>query len=141
MIKKSSLCNRRLINYINDIHRPDVKAIAIKKINRAFALKKDFTFEMNTSDITLSKALEFYAAVVMSETFLIEANSFLMDHASSAQSVKPWAKELHEYWQLLQQQIQLANQLIRAIIQQREKESDPCQKKDTPKESNSTMAQ
>jgi hypothetical protein len=141
MIKKSSLCHRRLINYINNIHRPDVKALAIKKINRAFALKKDFTFEANTSDVTLSKALEFYAAAVMSETFLIEANSFLMDRATSAQFIKPWAKELHELWQLFQQQIVLGNQLIRSIIQQREKESELCQKKDTSPASDSITVQ
>jgi hypothetical protein len=124
MIKKSSLCSRRLIIYINDIHRPDDKALAIKKINRAFALKKDFTLEANTSDITLSKALELYAAAVMSEKFLIEANRFLMDHATCAQFIKPWAKELHEYWQLIQRRIEVIEQLIRSIIQQREKENN-----------------
>jgi hypothetical protein len=141
MIKKSSLCNRRLKNYINDIHRPDIKALAIKRINRAFSLKKDFTFTADTTDVTLSKALEFYAAVVMSEKFLIEANSFLMEHTTSARFVKPWAKELHELWQLLQQQIVLGDQLIRSIIQQREKERELCQKKDTSPASDSTMDQ
>lgn len=141
MIKKSSLCNRRLLSYLNDIFRPDVRAIAIKKINRAFALKREFTFEANTDDITLSKALEFYAAAVMSEIFLVEANNFLMDHATHAQFVKPWAKELHELWQLLQRQIGLANELVRSIIQQREKESEQCQKNCTPPASDSITVQ
>lgn len=141
MIKKSSLCNRRIISYINEIHRPDVKALAIKKISRAFALNKEFNIPADASDVSLSKALELYASAVMSEIFLIEANDFLMEHSSHAQFVKPWAKELHEYWQVLQQLIEQSNQLIRSIIQQREKEREQCQKKDTPPASDSITVQ
>lgn len=80
MIKKSSLCNRRIISYINEIHRPEVKALALKKISWAFALKKEFNIPADASDVSLSKALELYALAVMSEIFLIEANDFLMEH-------------------------------------------------------------
>lgn len=142
MIKKSSLCNRRLMSYINDIFRPDIKALAVKKIRRAFAIKKEFTIPPNASDVSLSKALELYASAVMSEIFLIEANDFLMEHATCSNFVKPWAKELHEYWQVLQKVIGQSNQLIRTIIQEREKEEgEACQKNDTPPASVSTTDQ
>ena len=138
MIRKSSLCNRPLKKYLDAIFNEEVKKMAVKKIKRAYALKKEFPIECDASDVTLSKALELYASVVMTEKFIIEANKFIMDHATSYQIMKPWAKELHEYWQLVQRQIELAEQLIRAVIQQREKESEPCQEKNTISESEST---
>lgn len=130
MIKKSTLCTIPLMVYINKIVRDDIKILVVKKIRRAFRLKREFTIEPDASDVSLSKALEFYASAVMSERFLVEANDFLMEYAVNSTYVKPWAKELHAYWLLLQEQISNSSQLILAIIQEREKGEAQC--KDTP---------
>lgn len=115
---------RPLKRYLEEIHDESARKAALKKINRAYALKKEFPITPDTSDVNLSKALEMYASIVMTEKFIVEANKFIMNVIGRAQFVQVWANELYEYRMLVLQQMELAEKLIRAIIIEREKQRD-----------------